>query len=60
MVCPKCKVGQLDRVRRQGFLENRILARLGYFPWECATCRKRSFIRTRGWRKADSSTAKTA
>jgi hypothetical protein len=60
MDCPKCKAGLLSRVKRQGFLENKFLSRLGYFPWECATCRRRIRVKTRGWTKPDSSNPQAA
>jgi hypothetical protein len=51
MQCPRCKWGKMARVARHGFLEERILARWGVFPWECSSCRKRFLRRERGGRK---------
>jgi hypothetical protein len=33
---------------RSGFLEEKILARLGYFPWQCLHCRARTWRKVRG------------
>jgi hypothetical protein len=46
--CPKCRQEQLSRIARQGFLRNRIFPMFGYYPWECAICRRESLIRKRG------------
>ena len=36
-VCELCK-GALERVRREGFLQERILPLLARFPWRCVLC----------------------
>ena len=46
-VCPKCKLGTLIRVGREGFLEQRLFAWRGYYPWICAECKRRVLIRFR-------------
>jgi hypothetical protein len=38
LLCPKCEVGKLQRVFREGFLQEIIYPRFGYFPWRCLTC----------------------
>jgi ssDNA-binding Zn-finger/Zn-ribbon topoisomerase 1 len=45
--CPKCKLGGVMRVKREGFLENAVLARCGYYPWLCAECKRRVMLRVR-------------
>jgi ssDNA-binding Zn-finger/Zn-ribbon topoisomerase 1 len=50
-VCPKCKRGRLQRVEREGFLENSVYPRLGYFPWICTECKARNLVKFRGERK---------
>ena len=49
-VCSECRSRQFRRVNRIGFLQHRVLTRLGYFPWECILCRRRSFFRDEGRR----------
>jgi len=46
-VCPACGSDALRRNAREGFLENRILNLFGYYPWECADCRKKTYLRLR-------------
>ncbi len=45
--CPSCGSGALRRNAREGFLENRVLNLFGYYPWECADCRKKTYLRLR-------------
>jgi ribosomal protein L37AE/L43A len=53
--CPKCNEGQMSRVARRGFFRRRVFSFFGFYPWECAFCRKQFLIRKRGgaYRKAD-------
>jgi hypothetical protein len=51
MTCKKCKHGNLFRVNREGFLENRVYNRWGYYPWLCASCKRRSIVKARGERR---------
>jgi hypothetical protein len=46
--CRSCGSSALRRVNRTGYLQRAILARLGYFPWECAICRNKSFFKDDG------------
>lgn len=46
--CPKCRQEQLSRIARFGFLRNHIYPLFGYYPWECAICRRQVLIRKRG------------
>jgi hypothetical protein len=48
--CANCAGKECRRLNRQGFLERRVLPLMGYFPWECAVCRKKVFLRTTGRR----------
>ena len=47
-LCPRCANVATRRVRRQGFLQLRLLPLLGLYPWECTTCRKLFSDRNRG------------
>ena len=38
--CPGCKHIELRRYRRKGLLQEKILSRLGFYPWECVQCRR--------------------
>jgi len=55
MQCSKCGASELRRLTREGFLEDEVYLRLGYFPWECTGCRSRMMLKHRGERKAVSS-----
>jgi ribosomal protein L37AE/L43A len=46
--CPNCHEEQLSRIARRGFLRTRIFSLFGFYPWECAICRKEFLIRKRG------------
>lgn len=49
MLCPTCnRGGELARTRRVGLLERHLYPRFGYFPWICALCKVRIFLKTRG------------
>ncbi|HEV2213897.1 MAG TPA: hypothetical protein VGR64_01330 [Terracidiphilus sp.] len=45
--CPDCRNGKLRRLGRVGFLQTRVLARIGIYPWECPLCRRLLYFRTR-------------
>lgn len=53
--CPECGSPYVRRVRREGFLQTRIYSRFGYYPWECAICRKTNMLKVRGKRRHRSS-----
>jgi hypothetical protein len=58
--CPKCVNARLRRVNRAGFWERAFLSRLGFYPWECVMCRRKTFHHNdghirRGERKPDGS-----
>ena len=48
--CSTCQSRQFRRINRNGFMQHRVLTRLGYFPWECILCRRRMFFRDEGRR----------
>ncbi len=58
LVCPSCGHEQLARIARRGFLRQKLYPILGFYPWECAICRKEFIIRKRGagYRRASSAT----
>jgi hypothetical protein len=49
--CPKCKARECSRKKRQGLFERFILPRLGWYPWQCSSCRKVFLVKERGKRK---------
>ena len=50
LVCPDCGSRDLRRMRRTGFLQNKIYPMFGYYPWECALCRHVNLFKARGQR----------
>ncbi len=46
--CPKCHAVHSRRIRQEGFLQQAILRRLGYFPWECRFCKVTFVVKNRG------------
>jgi ribosomal protein L37AE/L43A len=46
--CPNCGQEHLERIARQGFLSKEVYPLFGFYPWECAICRKEFLIRKRG------------
>ena len=38
----------MRRINRKGFLEQTLLPKFGLFPWECAMCRRKTFLRDNG------------
>jgi len=47
MVCPKCQSSRMHRLRREGFLEKKVVPLFGYFPWRCSDCKAELFLRAR-------------
>lgn len=47
-VCTRCRATALRRVNRVGFVQGVLLPLLGFFPWECALCRRKMFFRDDG------------
>jgi hypothetical protein len=52
MRCPHCGDGRPRRMERKGFLQERVLPVLGYYPWACATCKSTFLMRKRYRRKS--------
>lgn len=50
--CPDCGKGKLRRLARTGFLQKKVLAMLGFYPWECPICRRTRYYRKRGRRQS--------
>ena len=46
--CPKCHAQQARRIKQQGFLQQTVLRRFGYYPWECRFCKETFLIKDRG------------
>ena len=40
----------MRRLSRVGFWQRQVFSRIGYYPWECATCRKTWLFPLRGKR----------
>lgn len=38
----------MRRINRKGFFEETLLPKFGLFPWECAMCRRKTFLRDNG------------
>ena len=51
--CPKCKFGNLFRTNREGFFEKNLYVLRGYYPWLCASCKRRSLVKARGERRRE-------
>jgi hypothetical protein len=47
-VCFWCRSKGFRRVNRTGFLRRHLLPLFGFFPWECMTCRRKSYFRDDG------------
>jgi len=48
--CSRCHPGLFRRVNRTTLLQRTLLTWLGFFPWECVSCRRRKFFRDSGKR----------
>lgn len=46
----KCRCGAkaFRRINRITFMERVVLPWLGFYPWECAVCRRKTFLRNDG------------
>jgi len=54
--CDRCSGKFFRRLNRKGFMERKLLPFLGFYPWECALCRRKVVLRTDGF-KSRSKTA---
>ena len=48
--CDRCSGKFFRRLNRKGYLERVVLPALGFFPWECALCRRKVVLRTDGFK----------
>jgi hypothetical protein len=48
--CDRCSGKFFRRLNRKGLLERKVLPFLGFFPWECALCRRKVVLRTDGFK----------
>jgi hypothetical protein len=48
--CGRCHAEEFRRLNRVGVLERKVLPLLGYFPWECALCRRKTYLHADGHR----------
>jgi hypothetical protein len=46
--CERCHAEEFRRLNRVGFVERKVLPLLGFFPWECALCRRKTFLQADG------------
>lgn len=47
-VCFWCGSTHFRRVNRKGILQQYVLSLLGWYPWECVNCRRKTLIRKSG------------
>ena len=45
--CRECGSGRVYRVKREGFLQERIYPLFGFYPWRCMTCREPMMLHKR-------------
>jgi transposase-like protein len=50
--CPSCGADHPRRLERKGFLQERVLPLLGYYPWVCVSCKSTFLMRKRYRRKS--------
>jgi hypothetical protein len=48
--CARCGANAFRRINRVRFVERVLLPWLGFYPWECAVCRRKTFFRSDGHR----------
>ncbi len=48
--CARCQASAFRRINRVGFVQRVLLPWLGFYPWECAICRRKKFFRNDGHR----------
>ena len=46
--CTRCHPSLFRRINRASLLERTLFTWLGYFPWECVSCRRKRFFRDQG------------
>ncbi len=55
-LCARCVPGTYRRINRVTLLERTLFTWLGYYPWECVSCRRKRIFRDQG-RKSGSPVA---
>jgi hypothetical protein len=48
MHCRYCPCNKIQRMRREGFLQNKVYPLFGFYPWRCPECKTRYLLRSRG------------
>ncbi len=48
--CSRCMPALLRRINRSTLLERTLLTWLGFYPWECVSCRRKRLFRDQGTR----------
>ncbi len=48
--CTRCTPAVFRRINRVTPLERTLLTWLGFFPWECVSCRRKRYLRDSGRR----------
>jgi hypothetical protein len=46
--CSRCSPGLFRRINRVTLMERTLFTWLGFYPWECVSCRRRRFFRDSG------------
>ena len=46
--CGKCNPGVFRRINRASLLERTVFTWLGFYPWECVSCRRKRYLRDQG------------
>ena len=49
--CARCGATAFRRINRIRFMERVLLPWLGFYPWECAVCRRKTYYRNNGHRE---------
>jgi hypothetical protein len=49
--CSRCGGKEYRRLNRKGFLEKKLLTFFNIYPWECALCRHKVYLRSSGLKK---------
>jgi hypothetical protein len=52
LLCPECGGDHTRRLERKGFLQTKVFAQFGYYPWLCIGCKKEFLARKRYRRKS--------
>jgi rubredoxin len=56
MQCPDCGIKYMRRLFRRGFVQTKVLAFFGFYPWECPVCRKPHYYKERRQEKQTNAT----